>query len=50
MYAYIKIISDSFDMITVGIAKNQALFEMENCKQVQNRCRLVPTAVEAACC
>jgi hypothetical protein len=25
-------------------------FEMENCKQVQNRCRLVPTAVEAACC
>ncbi len=29
-----KIISDSFDMITVGIAKNQALFEMENCKIV----------------
>ncbi len=29
-----KIITDSFDMITVGIAKNQALFEMENCKIV----------------
>lgn len=29
-----KIISDSFDNITVGIAKNQALFEMENCKIV----------------
>ena len=29
-----KIISDSFDLITVGIAKNQALFEMENCKIV----------------
>lgn len=29
-----KIISDSFDMITVGIEKNQALFEMENCKIV----------------
>lgn len=29
-----KIISDSFDTITVGIAKNQALFEMENCKIV----------------
>lgn len=29
-----KIISDSFDSITVGIAKNQALFEMENCKIV----------------
>ncbi len=29
-----KIISDSFDVITVGIAKNQALFEMENCKIV----------------
>ncbi len=29
-----KIISDSFDIITVGIAKNQALFEMENCKIV----------------
>lgn len=24
-------------------------FKMENCKLVQNRCRLVPTAVEAAC-
>ena len=29
-----KIISDSFDNITIGIAKNQALFEMENCKIV----------------
>ena len=29
-----KIISDSFDNITVGIEKNQALFEMENCKIV----------------
>ena len=29
-----KIISDSFDSITVGIARNQALFEMENCKIV----------------
>lgn len=29
-----KIITDSFDTITVGIAKNQALFEMENCKIV----------------
>ena len=29
-----KIISDSFEMVTVGIAKNQALFEMENCKIV----------------
>ena len=29
-----KIISDSFDTIKIGIAKNQALFEMENCKIV----------------
>lgn len=29
-----KIISDSFDNITIGVAKNQALFEMENCKIV----------------
>lgn len=29
-----KIILDSFDPITIGIAKNQALFEMENCKIV----------------
>ena len=29
-----KIISDSFDPIKVGIARNQALFEMENCKIV----------------
>jgi len=29
-----KIINDSFDMITVGIERNQALFEMENCKIV----------------
>lgn len=29
-----KIILDSFDNIQIGIAKNQALFEMENCKIV----------------
>ena len=29
-----KIILDSFDHIKIGIAKNQALFEMENCKIV----------------
>ena len=29
-----KIILDNFDMIKIGIAKNQALFEMENCKIV----------------
>ena len=29
-----KIISDSFDNIKIGISKNQALFEMENCKIV----------------
>lgn len=29
-----KIISDSFDQITIGVSKNQALFEMENCKIV----------------
>ena len=29
-----KIILDSFDNIKIGIAKNQALFEMENCKIV----------------
>lgn len=29
-----KIIVDSFDIIKIGIAKNQALFEMENCKIV----------------
>ncbi|MCI9365797.1 MAG: DNA polymerase III subunit beta [Clostridia bacterium] len=29
-----KIISDSFDKIKISIAKNQALFEMENCKIV----------------
>jgi len=29
-----KIISDSFDPIKIGISKNQALFEMENCKIV----------------
>ncbi len=29
-----KIISDSFEPITIGISKNQALFEMENCKIV----------------
>ncbi len=29
-----KIISDSFESIKIGIAKNQALFEMDNCKVV----------------
>ena len=29
-----KIISDSFDNITIGVSKNQALFKMENCKIV----------------
>ena len=29
-----KIISDSFDSIKIGISRNQALFEMENCKLV----------------
>lgn len=29
-----KIILDSYDLIKIGIAKNQALFEMENCKIV----------------
>ena len=29
-----KIIVDSFDTIKIGVAKNQALFEMENCKIV----------------
>ena len=29
-----KIITDSFDNIKIGIAKNQAVFEMENCKIV----------------
>ncbi len=29
-----KIILDSFDTIQIGISKNQALFEMENCKIV----------------
>ena len=29
-----KIMADSFDMVKVGISKNQALFEMENCKIV----------------
>ena len=29
-----KIILDSYDQITIGIAKNQAVFEMENCKIV----------------
>ena len=29
-----KIILDSFDSIKIGVAKNQALFEMENCKLV----------------
>jgi DNA polymerase-3 subunit beta len=29
-----KIIADSFDTIKIGVSKNQALFEMENCKIV----------------
>ena len=29
-----KIISDSFDSVKIGISRNQALFEMENCKIV----------------
>ena len=29
-----KIMTDSFDKIKLGVAKNQALFEMENCKLV----------------
>ena len=29
-----KIILDSFDSVKIGVAKNQALFEMENCKLV----------------
>ena len=29
-----KIISDSFEPIKIGVSKNQALFEMENCKIV----------------
>ena len=30
----IKILSDSFENVKIGVAKNQALFEMENCKLV----------------
>ena len=29
-----KILLDSFDHVRIGVAKNQALFEMENCKVV----------------
>lgn len=29
-----KIILDSFDSIKIGVSKNQAIFEMENCKIV----------------
>ena len=29
-----KILTDSFEPITIGVAKNQAVFEMENCKIV----------------
>ena len=29
-----KIITDTFDTIKISVAKNQALFEMENCKIV----------------
>ena len=30
----IKIVSDSYEEINIGVSKNQALFEMENCKLV----------------
>ena len=30
----IKILSDSFENVKIGVAKNQALFEMDNCKLV----------------
>ena len=30
----IKILQDSFDTVKIGVSKNQALFEMENCKLV----------------
>ncbi len=29
-----KIIADSFEVVKIGVAKNQALFEMDNCKVV----------------
>ena len=29
-----KILTDSFDSVKIGVAKNQAVFEMENCKLV----------------
>ena len=29
-----KIFADSFDMVKIGVSKNQAIFEMENCKIV----------------
>ena len=29
-----KILTDSFDTVKIGVAKNQAVFEMENCKVV----------------
>ncbi len=29
-----KILNDSFDSVSIGVAKNQAVFEMENCKIV----------------
>ena len=29
-----KILSDSFDSVKIGVARNQAVFEMENCKLV----------------
>ena len=49
-----KIIMDSFDTIKIGVSKNQALFEMENCKIVTrlldgeflNYRNAVPTAWE----
>ena len=29
-----KILTDSFDLVKIGVSKNQAVFEMENCKLV----------------
>lgn len=34
LYEVNKILSDSFEMVKIGVAKNQAVFEMENCKIV----------------
>ena len=35
-----KILNDSFDTIKIGVSKNQALFEMENCKVVTRTWRI----------